>query len=269
MTQRLPLSTKKSMPTWMVGILTLLYLCLLAALVFLPGGSLLERLRWLDSGICAQLPTHSFAPGGQLLPLCARNTGIYLGFVLTLITLVLAGRGRAQRLPSRSLLVLLIAGIVALAIDGFNSFLLDLGLFHLYQPHNLLRLLTGLLTGLALATLILPVLNRLIWCFYDEQRTVTSWPDLLRFIPALILAFFAVASISSRLLYPIALLSTLGLVTMLSSINLIVLITLSRREQDFTWYRELLPFFSFAFLCAIGELLALAQLKLMLVQTFL
>ncbi len=89
-----------NVPTWVMGILALCYLGLLAALVLLPGVSLLERLRWLDSGICAQLPGHSFYPGGQRLPLCARNTGIYLGFMVTLVTLYATGRGRVQRLPT-------------------------------------------------------------------------------------------------------------------------------------------------------------------------
>src|SRR5436305_9106915 len=107
-----------------------LYLGLLAALVFLPGASLLDRLRWLDSGICAQLLTHSFYPGGERLPLCARNTGIYLGFMVTLLTLYASGRGRVQRLPSWPITILLIGGGLAMVIDGFNSFLLDLGLQH-------------------------------------------------------------------------------------------------------------------------------------------
>jgi hypothetical protein len=65
-------------------------------------------------------------------------------------------------------------------------------------------------------------------------------------------------------LYPLALLSTAGLLTALSSVNLIVVIAISRREQSFERYRDLLPFFSLALLMAIGELLALAQLKLTL-----
>jgi len=50
-------------PCVVVGACTLLYLGLFALLVFLPGGSLMDRLRWLVSGICAQMPTHSFYPG--------------------------------------------------------------------------------------------------------------------------------------------------------------------------------------------------------------
>jgi uncharacterized membrane protein len=236
------------------------------ALALLPGSSLLDLLRWLDSGICAQLPTHSFYPGGEQLPLCARNTGIYLGFMVTLMTLQALGKGRVQQLPLRPIIALLACGGFAMVVDGFNSFFLDLGLPHLYQPQNLLRLATGLATGLALATLMLPVLNRLLWCEYNDERSIPSWMALLLLIPGLILSFFAVASQTILFLYPLALLSTAGLLTVLSSVNLLVILAIGKREQTFARYRELLPFFSFALILAIGELLLLAQLKFSLLH---
>lgn len=246
--------------------LALLYLVLLAVLVFLPGQSLLERLQWLDSGVCAQLPTHSFYPGGERLPLCSRNTGIYLGFMVTIITLYITGRGQGQRLPAWPISIVLASGILALAIDGSNSLLLDLGLPHLYQPHNLLRLATGLLTGMALGALVLPILNQLFWRSSYEQRSVPSWRALFQFLPTLIVCYFAIASQSGLILYPIALLSTFGLLTAISSVNLIVIIAISKRSQSFASYRALIPFFGLALLFASGELLFLAQLKLMLLH---
>ena len=253
-------------PHGITGLLGMLYLGTLAALVFLPGTSLLDRLRWLDSGICAQLATHSFYPGGERLPLCARNTGIYLGFMVTLLTLYATGRGRVQRLPPWPIIILLIGGGLAMVIDGFNSFLLDLGLQHLYQPDNLLRLATGLATGLAVATLVLPAINRLFWREHNEKRSISSWMALLLLTPGLILSFFAVASQNVLILYPVALLSTAGILTVLSSINLIVVLALSKRDQTFEHYRELWPFFTLALILTIGEMLALAQLKFSLLQ---
>jgi uncharacterized membrane protein len=256
---------KKKRP-WLTTVLGVTSLGLLTALVFLPGATLIDRLRWLDSGICAQLPTHSFYPGGIQLPLCARNTGIYLGFMVTLMTLYTVGRGRVQQLPRGPIIALLVCGGLAMVVDGFNSFFLDLGLPHLYQPHNLLRLGTGLAAGVALATLTLPVINRLLWCEYNEERSIPSWMALFLLIPGLILSFFAVASQNALLLYPLALLSTAGLLTVLSSVNLLVVLAIGQREQTFGRYRELLPFFGLALILAIGELLVLAQLKFSLLQ---
>ncbi len=252
--------------SWIAGMLALLYLGLLAVLVFLPGAPLINRMSWLDSGICAQLPTHSFFPGGEQLPLCARNTGIYLGFFVTLITLYATGRGQARRFPPWPIIAVLVCGVITLVIDGFNSLALDLGQPHLYQPHNLIRLATGLVTGLALASLVLPALNQLLWCTHNEQRSVASWRALLLLVPALIVCFFAVVSQSIFVLYPIALLSTTGVLTALSSVNLIVIVAISKRDETFVRYRELLPFFCIAFILATGEMLVLAQLKFTLLR---
>ncbi|GAC1426322.1 MAG: DUF2085 domain-containing protein [Ktedonobacteraceae bacterium] len=259
---------KGKRPTrWLaVGILSV-SLTMLAILLFFPGASLLNRMSWLDSGICAQFASHSFYPGGERLPLCARNTGIYLGFLVTLTTLYGKGRGRAQHLPPWPLVVLLLGGVTTLAIDGINSFLLDLHMQHLYQPNNLLRLATGLVTGLAMALLLLPMLNRLFWRGYNVARSVASWQELLHYIPLLIVCFFVIASQNALILYPIALLSTGGIVLALGSLNLIVFVGISRRDETFERYRELVPFLGIALLCAVGEMLLLAQLKLTLLHT--
>ena len=243
-----------------------LSLAMLAAVLFFPGASLLNRMSWLDSGICAQFASHSFYPGGEQLPLCARNTGIYLGFLVTLTTLYGRGKGRAQQLPRWSLFAVLLAGVTALAIDGINSFLLDVGMQHLYTPNNLLRLATGLVTGLAMAMLLLPMLNRLLWRGYSEMRSVTSWQELLLYIPMLVVCFFVVASQNAVVLYPIAFLSTGGLLLALGSLNLIVLVGVSRRDETFERYRELVPFLGMALLFALGEMLLLAQMKLTLLH---
>jgi uncharacterized membrane protein len=228
---------------------------------FFTETSLLELLRWLDSGICAQLPTHSFYAGGERLPLCARNTGIYLGFIIAILILYASGRGRGQRLPPWSIRIVLLAGVAAMVVDGMNSFLFDLGLAHLYQPHNLLRLATGLATGLALAVLALPALNYLLWRGCNEERSISSWPALLPLIAGLTLGFLAVATQSVLLLYPIALLSTLGLLLVIGSVNLIVVLALGKREQVFELFQQLVPFLSLAFVLGITELLVLAELK--------
>jgi len=251
---------------WLNSLLILCYLALVVSAIWWPGASLLERLRWLDSGICAQLLTHSLYSGGERLPLCARNTGIYLGFFATLIILYVRKRGRAQALPGKSLTIVLSAGILFLAIDGTNSFLVDLGVSHLYHPNNLLRLASGLLTGLAMGIFALPVINGLIWRGSNTLRSLPAWTELGWFLPVLFLCFSAATSQSGWTLYPLAILSTLGLLSAVGSINLIFLLLLSRRDESFTRYKELIPFCGIALLAATGELLLLAQIKLSLFQ---
>jgi uncharacterized membrane protein len=244
-------------PTWLIIGCAAALVILAAVMVFWPGATLLDRLRALDGGICAQLPTHSFYPGGQRLPLCARNTGIYLGYMIAFVTLFLTGRGRAAQFPRWPMALVMGLCILALAVDGFNSLFLDLRLPHLYQPHNLIRLTTGLLTGASMACFLLPVTNAVLWKEMGEQRSVDSWWQLVQLLPILALAFLAVGTQAAIFLYPIAIISSLGVVTALCLINLTIVVAVSGKACLLRTYRQLFPFFTTAFLLAVGELVGL------------
>jgi uncharacterized membrane protein len=253
-------------PTWLIIGSAGALVALAAVMVFWPGATLLDRLRALDGGICAQLPTHSFYPDGQRLPLCARNTGIYLGYTIAFVTLFLTGRGRAAQFPRWPLALVMFICIAALGIDGLNSLFLDLRLPHLYQPHNLIRLTTGLLTGASMACFLMPVTNSVLWKEMGEQRSVDSWWQLLRLLPILALAFLAVGTQAAIFLYPVAILSSFGVITALCLINLTVIVAVSGKACLLNTYRQLFPFFSAAFLMAVGELVGLFYLNHWLLQ---
>jgi len=257
-----PTPVRPSSPaTWIMLALGSAYIVALGVLLFAPGGTFLERLRALDGGICAQLPGHSFYPAGQQLPLCARNTGIYLGFASTMIVFAATGRLRASRLPPLPILAVLGGAVALMGVDGFNSFFLDLGLPHLYQPHNLLRLATGLGTGTAMAALVVPVTNSLLWRADDPQHSFGSWRELAVMPPLLLLAFLGVASQSAPLLYPIAIASSVGLILALTSINVVFALGVSNRVGRFSTWQQIFPLFTLAVACAVLELMALFLLK--------
>jgi uncharacterized membrane protein len=237
------------------------YLIALAGLTFVPGGTLVQRLGALAAGICAQIPSHTFTLAGQQLPLCARNTGIYVGVTSTILFLRATGRLRAARLPGGWVAVVLGLAVIVMAVDGFNSLFLDLRLPHLYQPNNLLRLATGLGTGTAMATFLVPVANGLIWRTDDARAPFGSLRELGAMLPVLVLAFFVVISRAGWLLYPLALYSTAGLVTALSLINLVFFLGLARTLNQFDSYRRLFPVFSLTVALAIVELVMLSALK--------
>jgi uncharacterized membrane protein len=254
-------------PRWLLITLGAVYLVALSVLIFAPGGTIIDRLRALDAGICAQLPTHSFYPGGQRLPLCARNTGIYLGFMLCIAVQFARGRGRAVGLPRGWVAVVLLGGIVLMGIDGFNSLFLDLHLPHLYQPNNFLRLATGLLTGTAMASFLLPVANGVLWREGDERTLYPSLRKLVWMLPVLLLAFLAVASTTAWLLYPIALISTAGVVLALSLINLTFMLAITGKVERFGRAIQAAPIFTLAATLAVGELIGLFFLNHAVLQT--
>ena len=248
-------------PLWLIISLAAAYIVVLALLAFLPGATLIERLRALDGGICAQAPSHSFWPGGQQLPLCSRNTGIYSGFTATLLLLAFTGRLRASSFPGRWVLVVLGAAVVFMAEDGLNSLFLDLGLPHLYQPHNLLRLFSGLGTGVAMCAMIVPVANTLIWRQDDLRSTFRSLKNLALLLPLLLLIFLAASSPDAFVLYPIALFSSFGLVMALTLVNVVFVLGITDQVGRFASWPQFFPFFSLAIVMAVLELMALFALK--------
>ena len=248
-------------PSWLIVGLVALYAVGLLAAIFVPGGTLIERMRALDGGICAQLPTHLFYPGGQSLPLCARNTGIYTGVTSTVLVLWASGRLRVSRLPGPGVAILLGFAILLMGVDGFNSLFLDLRLPHLYQPHNLIRLATGLGTGVGMAAFLVPVANGLVWREEDERSSFGRLSQLVVLLPILLLVYLLVTSQVGWLLYPLALYSTAGLLIALSLVNLVFVIGLSGRIGRISKYRQLFPVFTAAVALTLVELTILSLLK--------
>src|SRR5262249_53566577 len=129
---------------------------------FLPG-SLKYKLDFLGFGVCHQLASHSLFIAGHQLPLCARCSGIYLGALLTLIMLLLL-RPRAGALPSRRIFPLLTFMFATMVLDGINSTFQSLpGATAFYETTNWLRLVTGILAGIALMFVLYPLFNQSLW----------------------------------------------------------------------------------------------------------
>jgi uncharacterized membrane protein len=253
-------------PTWLLSGLGAGFIVAVLAVAFWPGASLVDRLMVLDGGICAQNPTHSFFPGGVQLPLCSRNTGIYLGFTCSLLWLAYSGRLRASGLPGRKAALILVLAALLMAEDGFNSLFRDLGLPHLYTPANPLRLATGLGMGAAMAAFIVPTASGVIWQEDDTRPSFARPRDLLPLLSILAVAFLAVASQASPLLYPIAILSSAGLVVVVTLLNLVLVLGLSGRIGRFTGWRGFIPLYAVFVAAAVGELVALFLLKEHLLQ---
>ncbi len=140
---------------------------LLAALLFAPGLPLQWKLYAVVHGICAQ--EHNIFLAGMQFPICARNTGIYTSFLITIGYCWLIGHGHAGRLPHWTVNVLLVLFVVVMGIDGCNSLFFDLGLPSLYTPRNDLRTLTGMGMGVSVGVAVLLMLNLALRADVDEQ----------------------------------------------------------------------------------------------------
>jgi len=229
--------------------------------------SFLDILTLFGAGVCGQIPSHSFTIGGRLLPLCARCTGTYLGALLGLLGLAALRRWRASSLPRRGVLISLISFIVLWGGDGLNSFLNLLPHApHLYEPHNLLRLITGILQGLALSIIVYPIFSFLLWKETNTARAIRNWRELGYLLIAAALLVWIVQTQASFLLYPIAALSILGVLAMLTLVNTMIVLIVTRREHKAASWRDAFLPLSLGLLAAFFEISALGLLHFALIQ---
>lgn len=238
-------------------------LVLLVLAVVLPG-SFLEKISWLNSGVCPQRPGHSYFFDGQQMPLEARMVGIFGGFLLTFLGLWLVGRGRALQWPNRWLNLILAGLILVMVFDGLNSTFLDLGWPTLYQPQNWLRVVTGAISGVGMAGLLLPVVNMTLWRRGYLTPTFRRGREILYvLVPALL---YALATIWGwgPLFWPLSLLAVGGVVIMLVMFNLIILAIIFRKENAIKSFYGLLTPATLVILFSLGQMALFAALRLAL-----
>lgn len=145
-------------------------------------------------------------------------------------------------LPPRWLIAVLIGFLAIWAFDGFNSYLyLILGRPFLYQPHNILRISTGILQGLAVSFLFLPFFNLAFWAEPDIRPVLQNGWELAQALGLGALVVLAVTSGWTLLFYPLAILSVVGTVLMLSLVGALFVLLALREENS---NRTLGDFFS-------------------------
>ncbi|MEJ2211388.1 MAG: DUF2085 domain-containing protein [Anaerolineae bacterium] len=236
--------------------------------ILLPPSTLLGKADVVGYAICHRITERSFSFGGRQMPLCARCTGTFLGALVGLGAMLLYRRRWAAGLPPVPVLGVLVFFVALWGFDGLNSYLTFFpGLPHLYEPRNWLRLTTGLLNGLALVTFVFPIFNFSIWREPSKERVFRNLWELLAVLPVLALLLFVIQGGVEFLLYPLALLSSLGVVMMLTLLNsVIAALTLGRESYALTWQQALVPLTVGAGL-AILEMTALILIRAYLTTT--
>jgi uncharacterized membrane protein len=228
-----------------------------AWVVVMPGG-VLGHADLVGYAVCHRIPVRSFFIGGRQLPLCARCSGTFLGVLTGLTTMYALGRRRAANLPSTPVLVALFVFVVAWGLDGVNSYLtLFPGAPHLYEPRNWLRLTTGTLEGIALASVVLPMFNQTMWADAVDEHSVRN----VRELGLMVLVGAAVVGVILAeppiLLYPLAILSSGGVVWVLTLINALLATIAARRENHAVTFKDAAPLLLAGLAMALVELSAI------------
>lgn len=225
--------------SWSKFIFIAVGLLLLGWLLNTPQG-LLGKADAIGYAVCHRIDSRSFHLGERQLPLCARCTGMYLGAVVGLFYQVVVSRKRGGS-PAMSVIISVGLLVLFFALDGLNSFLsLIPGAPHLYEPQNALRLLSGTGMGLAIAVALYPGFNQTMWADYDPRSTLENW---WRLAGLLVLAAFLdllVLTNHPLVLYPLALISAVGVLLVLSMVYSMVWVMIIGAENRYQRFIQML-----------------------------
>lgn len=181
-------------------------------------------LQWFGLGLCHQLPERSLFGGGVQAPVCARDTGIYAGVLLS-VFIISALQRRPSELPSAGVTALLAGFIGLMALDGITSYA------GLRETTNAIRLATGLLCGYAIGAIIVPMINDQLWRTRSRERVLGTTKSLIIWLLSVpggfVLLWFGPEILG--VVYPLVVaLSTLGA---LAAVNLVILTLLPAFER--------------------------------------
>jgi len=212
--------------------------------IIAPEGAL-GKLDAIGYAVCHRIDVRSFHIDDRQLPLCARCTGEFYAAGIAMLFQIFVG-GRRSRLPSRGVIAILILFFLAFGIDGSNSYVYLIkqtsgGLQqipNLYIPNNILRLFTGSGMGIALASVLYPVINQTLW------RTLDNRPALELKHLGILVALVAVINLliltdSPLVLYPIAYISALGTLGLLVAVFALLWIIIMKQDNTFEHPRQL------------------------------
>ena len=181
--------------------------------------------------------------------------GTFSGALVSLVLLSVGRRRRASNLPPTRIKAVLVAFVLLWGFDGLNSVLaLIPSLPNLYEPHNLLRFVTGFLEGSALAVLLLPMFNYVVMARPEDAGSVERmrWFSL----PLLILGLLSVLMQSQvePVLLATFILAVVGLLTLLTMANGMLALVLLKWEGQVHRRGYLVLPLALGLLASIGEI---------------
>ena len=196
--------------------------------------------------VCHRIDERSFHIGGRQLPLCARCSGTFTASAVGLAFLALTA-GKRSGMPDKKFYIPFALFFLAFAVDGGNSYLYLLKgttgaltqIPNLYIPNNTLRLFTGTGMGLTMATFMFPAFNQSVWRDLDPAPVFDAWPRFLALLGLMLALDLAILTDLPIVLYPIAFISPLGVLGLLTMIYTIVWVMIMKQENAFTRLRDL------------------------------
>ena len=203
-----------------------------------PTG-LLGKADAVGYAVCHRIESRSFAIADRFLPLCARCTGMYLGVVIGLLYQSLLTPRRSGA-PAKATWIPLVLLVLFFFFDGLNSFIHIIpGAPTLYEPQNWSRLLSGTGMGIVIAVLLQPGFNQSVWNRVDRRPALSSFWRLVVIIVIALGVDILVLSENPMFLYPLAIISSLGVLIVLTMVYCMVWLMVLKRENSCSRLSEL------------------------------
>jgi uncharacterized membrane protein len=215
-----------------------------------------EFMQWLGFGLCHQLPERSFFAGGLQAPVCARDTGLYVGFVVSFAVIGLLHGGRRPRgFPTGAGWVAISLFILLMAWDGVTSYA------GLRATTNDLRLITGTTAGFAIGAIVLPMLNDGLWRSPSPERVLAPASKLLIWVAMVPVTYVAVRFVAPVLGVGYSFLVAASIIGTLTAINMVILAMLPPFDRRAESFRDLVPVVLIGVLVAFIEIFLAGRLN--------
>ena len=239
----------------------------LSWLIFAPEG-ILGKADAIGYAVCHRIPSHSFVIGERPFPLCARCSGMYLGAIIGLIYQSFIS-WKASFMPPRRVIIILGIFVLFFAFDGINSFLSLIPFTPtIYSPQNMIRLLSGTGMGIVIAALIYPAFHQTVWRESVKKPAISGIKILFGLIGILLILDFVIIHGSTLVLYPLALLSSTGVLILLTIIYTILWLILLKSENRYNSLSELTLPATAGFGTAILQVIVLSVIRYTLTGTW-
>ncbi|MCL5986508.1 MAG: DUF2085 domain-containing protein [Actinobacteria bacterium] len=208
--------------------------------------------------VCHQIKLRSLSYGGVYLPVCARDTGIYLGFFFTFMYLWATHRKKQNGLPGLWISLVAIIFVIIMAVDGFTSYM------GIRETNNYIRLITGLITGMSLPIFIFPILNFQVWETSKDERILRGiWKRVGYYLlPAVMFLILNLNISFFKFILPA--LVTFSIYFSFVSVSLLVVTLLPWWNMKARGVKQMIFPVLVSMLLGVGELYVAAYIKILL-----
>ena len=157
------------------------------------------------------------------MPVCSRDTGIYLGIFISLITIILLERRIKGEFPSLKIVLVTVGVFLIMGMDVALSFL------GIIESNNIIRLITGFFTGWFMVLLLLSLANNVMFKrFVKKNYLDRKVKFLIWLLCGVLMAAVFIFTYQYALIFW-SVVSILGLITFVALILFILFFSFNRR----------------------------------------